>query len=300
MKKIMAMLTMLMLVMPFAGVNAISGNYYVYGQGDEVNFYSYEGDEVGVTTTILSDEGADSQYVKTLVTGVTVSSSIPYAEDKDIDDGALTDFTKTPVYGVLKGHIEQYKNGFADHAKDISVAGNLSLITLDELKTVFGATLEGDKYTIDATKWGKVFDVVQGSKSGMYTQTVEGNDVWVIKWTKDQENHVNSIVVEKQPVTSAETWELVPVVYFDKTYDCTDREAGKNYACYSCNDDYTWTEVGKQADTCKLVDTINAKADCVKGPKTGIEDYILPFIAIAGVCAIALAAVNRKDLFRGI
>ena len=299
MKKIMAIITMLMLVMPFANVKAITGNYYVYQPGDEVNFYTYEGDSTGTRTTILSDEGSDSKYVRVLATGFNTSTSQPYAEELDIDNGALTDFTKTLAYKNLLARLESSNHG-VPYAKDIHQAGNLSLITLDELKTVFGATLDGDKYVIDVTKWASQFEEIQGSKAGMYTQTIEGTDVWVVKWVDDANGNITAITVEKEPVTSATTWELVPVLYLDKTYDCVSRETGKQYACYSCGEDYTWTEVGSQADTCTLVEKINSKANCVKGPKTGVEEYILPFIAIVAVGAIALTIVNKKDLFRGI
>lgn len=297
MKKIMAFLTIFMLVIPFASVKA-EGLWYTYGPGDEVNFYQYEGDEVGITTTILSDEGSESQYVKALVTGFHTATSQPYAE---AIDGDYTIFKNTLAYRNLLNAINTAAKGFP-YAKPIAEDGNLALITLDELKTIFGATQVGETYTIDATKWGKTFEIIQGSKPGMYTQTVEGDDVWVVKFTYDNDvdKNITAITVEKVPVDSATTYELVPVVYFDKTYDCVEREVKENYACYSCDEEYTWTSIGSQADNCKLVETINAKADCVKNPKTGVKEYLVEFLAIGGVCIVAIAVVKRKDLFRSI
>lgn len=296
MKKLMALLSVFMLVIPFASVSAADKTWYTYTTGDEVNFYQYEGDSVGKTTIILSDEGQNSQYVKTLVVGFTTSNSQPYAEKVD---GDPTVFENTLAYKNLKDAVNAELFGMPN-AKDINVKGNLGLITLDELKTIFGATLSGDKYVISAEKWGHVFDIIAGSKSGMYTQTVEGEDVWVVKFTKDDNDKITAINVEKEPVASGVTWELVPVVYLDKTYDCTEREVQSDYACYQCNDDYVWSKVGSQAETCKLIEKINKKAECVKSPKTGLEDYIVEFLAVAGICGVALVVAKRKELFRGI
>lgn len=300
MKRLMAFLMILMLVMPFAGVNAenADSDWHVYGPGEEVNFYMYEGDDVGVTTIILSDEGSTAQYAKVLVTGFSTNSSDSYA-DTVLGESA-TPFEKTGAYKTLLSAINDRAQGFP-YALDL--ANNLHLITLDELKTVFGATLEEDVYKIDVEKYGKAFEAYHGSKEGFFTETVEGDEVWVVKFTYDGEHNITDITVEKEPITS-NAYDLVPVVYFDKTYDCTERESGneedKDYACYSCDNDYTWTVVGEQADNCTLVETINAKADCVKNPETGLEDYIVEFLVIAGICVGALIIVKRKELFRGV
>lgn len=66
MKKIMSILALVLLVIPFTSVSAITGNYYVYSVGDEVNFYTSSNDTTGQSTIILKDEGAGSQYVRAL------------------------------------------------------------------------------------------------------------------------------------------------------------------------------------------------------------------------------------------
>ena len=139
-----------------------------------------------------------------------------------------------------------------------------------------------------------------GSSKGVFTQTIDGDNVWVINVTKDNNEVTTAITVEKVPYATATDYTAVPVVYVDKTYDCTEKQIQNTYACYQCGEDYTWTKIGEQADTCKLVDSITVKSKCVKGPKTGVEEYILEFIAVAGVCGVALVIAKRKDLFRSI
>lgn len=194
MKKIIAVLMMLLVVVPFISAKAIEGNYYVYGKGDEVNFYTYEGDTVGSRTIILSDEGANSQYVKTLVTGFMMTT--PYAELPE-QSADITQFKNTLAYSNLKSELEGRLNGMP-YARNLDE--ELSLITLDELIDVFGATQNGDTYTIDATKWGNVFRNIESSKEGMFTQTLADNNtkVWVVKFPKTDAGEVTSITVEKE------------------------------------------------------------------------------------------------------
>ena len=59
-------------------------------------------------------------------------------------------------------------------------------------------------------------------------------------------------------------------------------------------------KIGEQGENCKLVEKVTAKSKCVKSPKTGVEEYIVEFIAVAGVCGVALVIAKRKDLFRSI
>ena len=295
MKKIIAVLMMLLVVVPFISAKAIEGNYYVYGKGDEVNFYTYEGDTVGSRTIILSDEGANSQYVKTLVTGFMMTT--PYAELPE-QSADITQFKNTLAYSNLKSELEGRLNGMP-YARNLDE--ELSLITLDELIDVFGATQNGDTYTIDATKWGNVFRNIESSKEGMFTQTLADNNtkVWVVKFPKTDAGEVTSITVEKEDITS--TWTAVPVVYLDKTYDCVERENQENYACYTCEEnDYTWVEVGQQGPSCTLVENVSSKAACVKSPQTGVEEYFVEFAIVVGICAVALVVIKRIDLFRSI
>lgn len=306
MKKIMSVLALVMLVIPFTSVSAITGNYYVYSVGDEVNFYTSENDTTGQSTIILSDDGADSQYVKTLALSAYGSSTGFY--DSVTDASA----TKVEEYKFFKEHISQI-NQTAEgwpYAKDLS--STMTYITLDELISVFGATSSdgGTTYTIDVAKWGSVFDLVVTSKKGFYTSTVDGDKVWVVEFTYDSSDlanrNITAITVKEVEKKDNTDYAGLPVVYMDKTYDCVTRttssseEDDSNYACYQCGTEYSWSEVGTQADSCTLVEGVTTKGKCVVSPKTGIADYATPLICLAAVCGLALVLINRKDLFKQI
>lgn len=309
MKRVMAIVMMLILLVPFFNVKAIEGNYYVYNKGNEVNFYTYEGDTTGSTTIILGDPGADSKYVKTLVLGVTAPSATPYAEAIDISNGDITIFKNTPGYTTLLNEINDKIKG-APYARN--VADELSLITLDELIDVFGATADGDKYVIDVDKWGPTFSRIEVDlegvpKNGIYTQTVvdDAKNVWVVKFPKNAAGDVTSITVEKQPVDSPETWGLIPVLFLDKTYDCVERENKEEYACYVCksgDDKYIWTATTDERigiDECDIV-LDKTKSTCVESPSTGVEEYFLEFAIVVVICGVALIVLKKKDLFKSI
>lgn len=313
MKKIIAIISMMMLVIPFTIVNAVNdpncnenGSCYEYSRGDEVNFYTYEGDTVGTRTIILEDLGKTDKYVKVWATGYSYDHSLPYCE---AIDGDCTAWTSMPGYSGggtalgLLGSINANAGGFS-YAKSISEEGNLTLITLDDLIDLFGATKDGDIYTIDVTQWGTLMASFETEKEGLYTQTVEkdGDDyyIWVLKFPKNDDREVTSITIEKELTSSATTYAYVPVVYLDKTYDCIDRENQEVYSCYSCEEEYRWLPVGTQPESCTLVDDVTKESACVKSPKTGVEDYILEFVIIAAICGVALYVVKKKDLFRGI
>lgn len=298
MKRLMAILATMLLVVPMV---ANADTWYTYTPGQEVNFYVNDDDETGKTSIILSDEGGESQYVKAWFIGIAGTSTDVYF-DTVTNTGDRTVFEQTNVYKELKGLVEDGAiAGFAGHAKDISTAGNLGLITLDELKTVFGATADGENFTIDVATWGSVFERIVSSKNIILTSTVEGDNVWAIEVTKDANEKATAITVKKIAINGAESMAvMVPVVYVDKTYDCTERQIQNTYACYECGNEYTWSKIGEQADNCKKLDKITSKSKCVKNAKTGIEEYILEFVAVAGVCGVALVIAKRKDLFRSI
>ena len=294
MKKLMAILAALLVVPMVANADT----WYTYTAGQEVNFYTHKDDEVGHTSIILSDEGGESQYVKAWFVGIAGRDTAEMYADTNL--GQSTDaFEKTGAYKTLKSIVNENVAGFADHAKDIDEAGNLGLITLEELKTVFEAKADGENYTIDVEKYGAVFSKIVTSGNVVATQTVEGDNVWAIELDRNDDLTVKAITVKKVPVTTVGLV-VVPVVYVDKTYDCTEREIKNTYACYVCGEEYSWAKIGEQAKECKLVEKVTSKSKCVKSPKTGIEEYVLEFVAVAGVCGIALVIAKRKDLFRSI
>lgn len=300
MKKIMSILALVLLVIPFTSVSAITGNYYVYSVGDEVNFYTSSNDTTGQSTIILKDEGAGSQYVRALAL-TAYSGNVFY--DAKVDAGKA----KVTEYQFFKEHISMINSTAEGWPYVRDLATTMDYISLDELKTVFGATSTdgGTTYTIDAAKWGAKLNIVVTSKKGFYTSTVEGENVWVVEFTYDNptdlaNRNITAITVKKVPRTDNTDYAALPVAYFDKTYDCVDRQTKEDYACYQCGEEYTWTKVGTQASTCTLVENVTSKNSCVVSPKTGIADYAIELISLAAVCGLALVLVNRKDLFKQI
>lgn len=311
MKKLFGIIMAVLVVVPFLGVKAIEGNYYTYTVGKEVNFYTYEGDTTGTRTIILSDSGADSQYVRTLVTGILYTTSSPWVDELDLAGGIdPADFKQVRAYKELQGEIQQRLNG-ASYIKDVT--NETSLLTLDDLITIFGATLTSENvYTLDWAKWGSVFTEIETSAPGLYTQTVtqDKKNIWVIKFQRSSTDisEITGATVEQIPIESgtivdgkaSTTYAYMPVVYMDKTYDCHERDAQDKFACYECGEDIKWYEIGTQPKTCSLIENVKAESSCVKNIKTGVDQYFIQFGLIAGVCALALVAVNRKNLFRRI
>ena len=130
---------------------------------------------------------------------------------------------------------------------------------------------------------------------------------WVMKFTYDATNienpKITSVTVEKisnnASVSNKESWVMVPILSFNKTYNCK-FETKKKTACFKCGDEYQWLVVGEQASTCSIVSSVTSKAKCVDNPSTGVEDYVLEFAIAAGICGIVLLAVKRKSLFTRI
>ena len=127
---------------------------------------------------------------------------------------------------------------------------------------------------------------------------------WVMKvvydWTDPENPQIAAVTVERisnnTSITNKEAWVMVPILSFNKTYNCK-YDTTKKTACFKCGEDYQWLVVGEQASTCSIVSGVTSKAKCVKNPPTGVEDYILEFAIAAGICGIVLIAVKRKSLF---
>lgn len=298
MKKLMAVLAAIMVLVP---ISVKADTYATYNAGEEVNFYAYDEDTQGHMSIILEDKGSEEQYVKAWFTGIIGTGQDVYA-DVALQQN-VNAFENTGAYKTLLDHLNTHVYGFSGHALDINQAGNLQLITLQELISVFGATQSGEIYTIDMNKWGPYFTKVVTSANGLMTQTVEGDSVWVVKFARDPNTTaLTGLTVEKVPwaTTTFNDYALSPVVYVDKTYDCLERTLNTDYACYKCDEEYTWVAVGEAAETCELVPDITTKSKCVVSPETGLEEYLLEFIAVVGVCGLALIIAKRKDLFRSI
>ncbi|MCH5166529.1 MAG: hypothetical protein J1F35_01425 [Erysipelotrichales bacterium] len=338
MKKLMTILAALSLFVPFANVFAAiqitdcaaSQSCFVYTPGMEVNFYRSKAEadlnstNAGISTVILEDGGKGEQYVKTLVVGSPYSSSVNYFEDGDTEPYEMA--KKEHLSNLNKSQNGDYYWESARQDADGNI--DLDYISLDELINVFGATKNEDgTYSIDAAKYGDVFgisvvaldaedreaieaeladkgityDLQLKANKGFYTSTYDKdtNKVWVVAYALDKDFHITDITVKEENMNNND-YAYIPVVYFDKTYDCTSRVAEDVMACYSCDEDYRWMKVGSQAETCTLVENITSQGSCVKAVKTGVENYILEFVGIALVCGVALAIAKKKDLFRTI
>lgn len=328
MKKIRLMAILMLLVIPFVGVKAETA-FNSYKAGDLVNFYStddeykagQEGSEdVGLFTLALEDSSESSQYLRSLAFQVTYGAAF----DTNKLDNTNSAYRLALQYLNTEGVTSPY-------VKNPSESGNLDFIKLEELIDVFGATYDqaSESYSIDVDKWGTTFiklaDLIAAQKIayeltgnstlaefGFYTGTVteDGNYVWVVVFESDlspanTENYkITGMKVVKQLITDVPNiiYAEVPVLYFDKTYDChAKKEVVKTYACYKCNEtEYSWLENGTQAETCSLVEGAASQADCVKPVKTGIEDYALYVIAIIAIGTLGLIVIKRKALFQNM
>lgn len=313
MKKLMAMLAIFSLIVPFVNVNAaiqitncaVSDSCFVYTPGTEVNFYrNVEESELGttnagITTVILSDGGSGEQYVKAM---------------------ALTPFGGTAYYEQL--HSEPMVQAIADLKSYLTLTqkyqwesarhnGNdieMTLVSKDEMINIFGATsTDGNvTYTIDATKWGNIFSLASAyglsSYKGFFTKDYDKatGKVWAVEWAFDNEHNVKSLTLKQVDMMGNTEYAYLPVVYFDKTYDCSGGTTGK-MACYSCEGEgYRWLQVGTQAATCTLIPEKTTKSSCATSIQTGVEDYLLEFLGIALICGVALVIAKKKDLFRTV
>jgi hypothetical protein len=173
---------------------------------------------------------------------------------------------------------------------------------------------------------------------GFYTSTIENGKIWVVEFTTvaaGEDLVVTGATLKQEDFTEDDDAEyaIVGTAYANKTADCHDVAymcyvCGSTYtyttvgsqdesctavpgitnpadcvakACYNCDGSYKWLKEGTQDETvCTKVDNVTAEGSCVAAPNTGIESHILEFAIIASLCAIALLAVRRKDLFRTI
>lgn len=326
MKRLLIMIAAIsVVIIPFTNVKAfeivncaVNNKCYVYKAGDVVNFYknAEEADSgdvnAGVTSVVLSDNGSNDQYVRVL-------AAIPFGTSDKYYDASIE---PEPTSLVKKDHLSyielslKYNLESARHDADGKI--EIEYIGLDELINVFGATEKADKtYSIDATKWGKTFEENFGVGShmskGFYTGTYDKtkNTVWTVVYTwsstnlTDPNRKITDITVKEVSMDNNE-YAYVPVVNFDKTYECINRhvddkkEEKEEMACYSCDDDYKWLTVGSQAETCKLVENVLTQSTCVKSVQTGVEDYILEFVGLASICGVVLVIAKKKDLFKSI
>lgn len=290
--------------------------YGEYKKGEMANFYISATDTTGRSVMILEDSADDAEYVKAFVYGINGYTSDPFADTNDTAMNWKVDkFINTQAYDYMtKNLLPQNTMSLNDknYTSDMSIDGNLTLISLQEIIDIFGARLENDTYIVDDSSKLTIFnEIAKHAKAdtsrvnvlpfkGFFTSTIDGNMVWAVEFVNDDNGNLTKAVVKKVPYATSNEYDYLPVMYLNKKQDCNKKQTEQKYACYSCGEDYTWTTVGSQADTCTLVETVTSKANCVKSPKTGVKEYALEFIIVAGIGIAVLAVVKRKDLFRSI
>lgn len=311
--RILAAALSVMMLLPI-GVKA--EGYQTYTKGTIENFYISSSDKTGRSLMILEDSGESEEYVKAFVYGINGYTSDPFADTNDVALGWKVDnFNNTQAYDYMTKTLLPQNNmtlNDANYTTDMTIEGNLTLISLQELIDIFGATLDGENYVIkDATKMNVLNEIAKhvaldssrvnvSPFKGFFTSTIDGENVWAVEFVNDESGALSSAVVKKVPYATSNEYDYIPVMYVNKKQDCNQKQTEQKYACYSCGEDYTWTTVGSQADTCTLIETVTSKANCVKSPKTGVKEYAIEFIVIAGIGIAVLAVVKRKDLFRSI
>lgn len=337
-KKLLALVAALALAVPFAPVKAIiaencdeSGICPTYNPGELVNFIvskeeldSFNGGDltVGQHVIVLSDAGATDKYVKSLAVAPFLAQGTNREKyNSEVENGikpgkVLLDAMKDEINSTP----DSFKIAGWEYARHTDGKLDIAYPSKDEIIAAWGAQYDGttDTYKIDMTKVNADFkeeletqigayDLVEEAdssrvnylKKGFFTgdYVEESKKVWVVEFTMDGDKM--SGMTLKQ-VDASEDYAVLAAVYMDKTYDCSERDTKAEYACYECGEEYIWTEKGKQAETCTLVEGKTSKSVCVKNAKTGIEEYIIEFVGVTAICGVALVLAKRKDLFKSI
>lgn len=339
-QKLLAILAAASLIMPYTTVFAARGedcastnSCKTYTAGQLENFLindeqvkEYDGGDLttGVYGEIIEDKGASSQYAKVLFYGLMR----PYSE---IYLGQLTGGSikepKVDLFAETKVEYGQQGKYYIQpsHAKTLAGEPNeieFDLPTTKDFETMWGATYDQTtkKYTIDVTKIPDQFknkiinDMAvsieiarQGKeehaddiKYGLLTGDVDKENKLVYVVLFDVQDGIIKGATMEQVPSDEPYYFMMPVVSLDKTYICSEQNQ-ETYSCYTCSEgEYSWLKDGEQAETCQKIAEIDVKSKCVKNAKTGVKDYMVEFVGIVGICAVALVITKRKDLFKSI
>lgn len=300
MKKLKYLLLSVLVFMPVS----VFAAYGTYEAGELANFISNDTEkeasdggavDVGTLAIVLSDGGSEAQYVRALALKMTAGSSYLFNN---------TDYKLTSAYTNSIGSIQLNFNISSPYIKDPLTEDAYSFVSKDELVNIFGADFtDPNKGVINVEKYGSSFKQLVENLNvmmehddkllrGIYTSTVEGNYVWVLKFEQDSTGKITAITVEKADITNTDNYYgVAPVLCFNKEYDCRS-------VCYSCDGEYKWARQGSQPATCQIVANAKTKDKCVKNPKTGIEDHALEILGVIAVCGLGLGILKKKDFFR--
>jgi hypothetical protein len=197
----------------------------------------------------------------------------------------------------LNGAQEIYLKG-----ADTQDGYTVGMITKEEAAAVFSANADTGAIASTNEPAQAVAGHLSAQYDGIYTQTVEGNQVWALLWNN------NSFRLEKVDFESDLRLAAVPVLEVDKDEDCAGGSTGQDPEtpqqtpahCYICSEDYAWYTEGDAPEGCELVADIEAEDACVPAPETGVTDYVLPITIAVCAAAIALTVITKQDLFRKI
>ena len=327
-KKFMAMFMLIAAVaMLIPGGVRAAEPYKIYEKGADANFFITGREGTGYKTLIMEgQDSTSSKYVRGLVYGWGIAGQMVAntADDDfstmfcDPEFGTCDPVTGAESYSKLVQQVREGLQAAGENAfvQDGAAGATIEMITLDEAVDLFGATLNGEVYTIPADN--RAFGLVKehltlpgADYNGFYTQTVAGESVWAVLWNG------TTYTIEKVPaVNSQKSLAVLPILMVDKDEDCqggsqeqepedpvdpVEPVVGTPSHCYVCaEDDYRWAKEDEAPEGCEINNDIDAEAACTGNPETGVNDYVLPITIAVCAAAIALTVITKKDLFRKI
>ena len=311
-KKILAVLAAVVAIVPtmVSAATFTAGDYVNYFKNDaDKSAYSAGSTNVGMSTIFVAE---DASKVKD---GKKYHKVIPsYANAGSICDSATKCLTDSDTFAAavthLAGVLESPAAWYASDKLVVEMASKADMVAAFKLTSDAAGT---NVVLTDKTK--ALLSMITGGPIGrnglrtgdQYVVTGEAkgtNGYYGLKVTK-KDGKVTAATVVDNIATTESTVYFMNVVYMNESYTCDEGDLNEA-ACFECptgtkdETSYVWKTVGEQDEACKVVETINTKAKCVKSPKTGVDNYLIPAAVVLGVCAIVLTVLKRKDAFKAI
>ncbi len=309
----------------FAGIVAalafipVVANAASYKVGDYVNYAGSESDwsafhAAGTQEQILDfweNTGVGTLYLGEGHTGYNRSLSLVA---NTLISGVANSVSSGTLYNKVvaenrKEAVSPY--GYATTATD---GIDVEIATLADITALFGVSTAGQTVELNDKNLA-VFQIMTADK-----ETLDEDDTVYI-FTKSEDSatagnyfaikltRADSVVTKAELVSHAVADTtifagLFSVIEMNKDYVCTEAPES-SYVCYECTTEdnqteYLWRIEGSQPDNCKKSTKITSKAKCVKSPKTGVDNYLIPAAVVLAVCAIVLTVLKRKDAFKAI
>lgn len=304
MKKLLTVISVLtLLVVPFASVFAEGTELR---KGDAVSFKVNKNvpdsstDPTQINTMIVAEDSSFDQTNVRVWSGPTFAliadTPLPYynAEGLPLDAN---------VNVALNGIVSFVNNLNAEYLISTSIDA-FTIPTFEELKSLFVTNESNGEFIVDidasrnVMSWMSV--AVQGNAkdgkrlNGYITSTVDPIDkkLWVLHFDLNADNTIAAAKFTKVDPTTTE-YAVSVMTLADKSFRCGQQ------ACYLCDGKYVYGKSDSVDSTCTLVDDKDVNT-CVNNTKTGVKEYVLEGLTIAGICVIVLAVIKRKDAFRSI